>query len=678
MAKKELDPKDKFIHRDISWLSFNGRVLEEAIDVQNPLLERAKFLSIFVNNLDEFFMVRVAGLKRLLDSKANQRSVFGQYPQEVFVEIQKQTKELINKLYETYDCKIRIELEHNKIIFKKPEELTDDQRRFIKRYFDSTIFPIVTPLAVDEGHPFPILPSKTLALAVTLEKDNEDLLAIIPIPKVIPRILKVPTENDDQNFVLIEDIIKENLIHFFRGYHIKNCSLFRVIRDSEPAVSKEYSADLLQAIENEIRKRPTAKVVYLEAEESCPKDLLNVICEGLSFDQKEIFHINGPLDLTFLFQLMNEVYVPQLCYRGYSASKLEYEDIFEKMKEKDFLLHLPYESFNPTIDLIKTAANDQSVLAIKMTLYRVDEDSAIIAALKEAAKNKKQVTVLVEIKARFDEERNINWVKELEESGCHVVYGIAGMKIHSKITLVIRKEETRIRRYVHLSTGNYNEKTANIYTDIGYFSANDDFARDISDVFNVITGYSLPARWKRIVSSPYDLRKYFFELIDQEIEFQQKSKNGLIVAKINSLEDPQMIDKLYEASCAGVKIRLIVRGICCLIPGVRGLSENIEVKSIVGRFLEHSRLFMFNNNAQPRIFLSSADWMRRNLDRRIELLFEVYKADLKEHLQFLLEMHWKDNIKSRALSNSRKYVRTKASGEKFHVQDFLIDLYGKS
>ncbi len=359
----------------------------------------------------------------------------------------------------------------------------------------------------------------------------------------------------------------------------------------------------------------------------------------------------------------------------FTSIKSPYENIFEKIKDGDFIVHVPFQSFMPTCELVVAAANDPDVLAIKMTLYRTNEDSAIIKALMEAAKKRKQVTVVVEIKARFEEEKNIQWSRELEQAGCHVIYGIAGLKIHSKMTLIVRKEEGRIRRYVHLSTGNYNEKTATLYTDIGFFTANDDFARDIADVFNVITGYSLPSPWKRVISSPHDLRKYFFDLIDREIETQQIHKNGLIMAKMNALEDTQIIEKLYAASQAGVKIKLIVRGICSLVPGVEALSENIEVRSVVGRFLEHSRIFFFNNNGNGRIFLSSADWMTRNFDRRIELLFEITKPEIKSHLQFILESFLKDTRKARLLKSDRTYSRIKKEGETFDVQEYFINHY---
>ena len=395
----------------------------------------------------------------------------------------------------------------------------------------------------------------------------------------------------------------------------------------------------------------------------------------MDFPKDEVTFVDGDLDLTYLMELASESNRPGLCFSSYAPQKIAYENIFDQMREGDFICHMPYQSFQPTIDLLQTAAKDENVLAIKMTLYRTNEDSAIIKALQDAAHKNKQVTVLVEIKARFDEQKNIQWVKELEGAGCHVIYGLIGMKIHSKITLIVRKEGDMIRRYVHLSTGNYNERTARVYTDVGYFTANEDFAKDISDVFNVLTGFSLPSRWKRIIASPHDLRQYFFEMIDNEIDFQKKNKNGLIIAKMNALEDPLLIEKLYEASNAGVKIQLIVRGICCLVPGVEGMSENIEVKSIVGRFLEHSRIYFFNNNSDYRIFLASADWMQRNFDRRLELLFEIYREDIKDHLKSILQWYWKDSAKSRYLANDRTYARRSGASENFNVQEFFIDHY---
>lgn len=666
---------EKFIHRDLSWLSFNERVLAEAADPSTPLAERLRFLAIFSNNMDEFFMVRVAGLKRLVDSGYNQKDNFGYFPTDILLEIKGIIQILDKKLYSLYKDKIAKDLEKNKIFIKKYDDLSVEQKKFTRAYFETTLFPIITPMAVDQGRPFPILPSKTIAFAVALSRYSNAHLAIMPVPKSTPRILRLPSNEDELDFILIDEIIRQNIDSFFKGYKVTGNSLFRVIRDSELSVDEEYSPNLLKAIESEVKKRPQAKIVCAQVEKSCPAEILESLFTSIDFPKEDITGIDGELGLNYLFELAAQINKPQLFYKSFVPQKIEYDNIFEKIKEGDLLIHLPYQSFQPTIDLVSSAAKDDNVLAIKMTLYRTNEESAIIKALKEAAKNKKQVTILVEIKARFDEERNIDWAKDLEASGCHVMYGIAGMKIHSKITLVVRKEEGRIRRYVHVSTGNYNERTAVAYTDTGYFTANDDFAKDISEVFNAITGYSVPGRWNRIVSSPYDLRQYFMEMIDKEIEYQKKYKNGFIFAKMNSLEDPQMAEKLYEASCAGVKIKLIVRGICVIIPGVKNLSENIEIKSIVGRFLEHSRIYMFNNNANPRIFMASSDWMTRNFDRRIELLFEIYKDELKEHLRFILDISWRDNTKTWVLSTDKKYIKPETSGDKINAQDFFIKHY---
>ncbi len=669
------DKKERYIQRDLSWLMFNERVLEEAKDDSNPLLERLRFLAIFVSNLDEFFMVRVASFRRLLDAGYDQKERFGYYPHEILAEIGVRTKDLIKELYRIYEKGLQ-GLQENNIYLRGIDDLNAEQRKFVKRYFESTVFPTITPMAVDEGRPFPVLPSKAMAFAISLQQKGEQQFAVIPVPKNIPRLLKVPSETEESCFVFIEEIIRANLARFFKGFRIKDHALFRVIRDSELSNEEEYTGGLLKAIEQEVKRRPRAKVVYLALENNCSSELLEELCGHLDFAREEVFSVGGKLDLSFLFELIGSLQRPDLCYRGFLPAKIAYENIYDRVKEGDFITHVPFQSFYPTVDLLRRAAQDPDVLAIKMTLYRTNEDSAIIQALKDAAQKKKQVTVLVEIKARFDEERNISWARQLEEAGCHVIYGIPGLKVHSKMVLIVRREEGLIRRYVHLSTGNYNEKTAKVYTDIGYFTGNEDFARDISDVFNVITGYSVPSRWQRVVSSPNDLREYFFGLIDREIAFQKKRKNGQIFAKMNSLEDPQMIDKLYEASQAGVQIRLIVRGICCLVPGVQGLSENIEVKSIVGRFLEHTRIYTFHNNGSPRFFLSSADWMTRNLDRRIELMFEVNKQEIKDHLASLLRVYWQDNVKSRRLCADKTYERFSAEGGRpFNAQDYLLESY---
>ncbi len=675
MAEKQLQDQDKYIHRDISWLMFNERVLDEALEADNPLLERARFVAIFMNNLDEFLMVRYAGLKNLIDAQYNRRDNYGYYLQDVHAEVRRRVEELTQKAYRIHEEKLKPALAKEKVLLRRGADLNEDQQKFVKRFFDATLYPIVTPMAIDQGHPFPVLPSRTTSYAVHLERKDEMHLAVIPVPANVARLVKLPSSRDTHEFILVDEILRDNLKNFFRGYEIKSAALFRLIRDSELSVDEEFSANLLTSIESEIKKRPRAKVVALAVEKDCAGGLLDVLTEALAFPKEEVAFVPGEMDLTFLFQLAAQVPEARLSYPAHVPPRPAYENIFDRIREDDLMLQMPFESFQPTVDLIKAAATDPDVLAIKMTLYRASEDSEIMTALKLAAKNKKQVTVLVEIKARFDEERNINWARQLEESGCHVIYGIAGMKIHSKIMLIIRREEGRTRRYVHLSTGNYNEKTARLYTDIGYFTCNDDFARDISDVFNVITGYSQPARWKRVISAPYDLREYFMELIDQEIAFHKEYKTGLIFAKMNSLEDTKIVDKLYEASRAGVKVRLVVRGICILVPGVAGLSENIQVKSVIGRFLEHSRIFLFNNNSNFRIFLSSADWMSRNFDKRIELLFEIYKQDFKDQLRGVLEDCWKDNQRARELVAGRKYVLAKAAKEKFSVQEAFLGRY---
>ncbi|MCX7927830.1 MAG: polyphosphate kinase 1 [Candidatus Omnitrophica bacterium] len=664
----------RFFHRDLSWLEFNQRVLEEAVSSDNPLLERLRFCAIFSNNLDEFFMVRVAGLLRLIESKHNQKDAYGYYPQEVYQFIRQKYEHLIRKQYEIFNKHLLEQLAEQRIFIKGITELTNEEAKMVERFFETTIFPIVTPLAVDPGHPFPVLPSRTNAFAIKLQRNNDIFLAIVPLPYSLPRLLKLPSERDEYKFILIDEIIRYYLAKFFRGYTLKTVVKFRVIRDSEVLIAEDYTQDLLRAIEQEIKKRPKAKVVNLQVEIPATEDLIKDICAGLEYSYDDIVRIDGFLDLTFLFELANSVVNPKLLYKSFIPARMEYEDIFEIIKEQDFILHLPFESFQPTIDLLKIAAKDRDVLAIKMTLYRTNDDSAVIKALLEAARNKKQVTVLVELKARFEEERNIDWTKDLEAAGCHVIYGMPGYKVHAKMMLIIRKEQGRIQRYVHLSTGNYNENTTRIYTDIGYFTANEDIAREVADIFNFITGYSLPGRLQRIVYAPYELRKYIFDLINKEIAFQKKYGNGFIFAKMNALEDTQIIEKLYEAFDAGVRIQLLVRGICCLIPK-QAQNHAIEVRSIVGRFLEHSRIFIFGNNNDKRVFLSSADWMTRNFDKRVELLFEVNRKPIKDKLIWIMKTYWEDTAKVRYLAIDGTYTRPEVNERKFNAQEELLKIY---
>ncbi len=666
--------KERYIPRDLSWLDFNERVLTEASNSANPLIERLKFVAIFVNNFDEFWMVRVAGLKRLIQSGYGERIYHGATVNQILTRVRNRAHVLTTVLAEVYQHKLKKAMRAHHISLARCDDLTQEQKKHVGVFFEKTLFSIITPRAVDEGHPFPVLPSKTLAFAVRLSRYNKESLAVIPIPDVISRVVRLPSAPGEYAFILVEEILRHYLGNFFKGYKIVEEALFRVIRDSELSLEGEYAPDLLNAIERQIKKRPRAHPVYVEVENSCSIPLLEMLCESINFSKEEVVNVEGDLGLTYLFDLISRIPNVELRDRRFLPKEKEYENIFDLMREQDFLVHLPYESFASVLNFIETSARDKRVLAIKITLYRTNEDSRIIHALKEAAKNKKHVTVLLELKARFDEEQSIAWARELEDAGCHVIYGIPGMKVHSKMTLVVRQGEGGIERYVHLSTGNYNEKTARLYTDIGYFTVNEDIAQDISEIFNVITGFSMPGRWRRVVSSPFNLRQYFMELIDKEIAFQKRNKNGFIFAKMNSLEDKDMIDKLYEASRAGVKIRLIVRGICCLVPGIRGQSDTIEVRSIVGRFLEHSRIFLFHNNSDYRVFLSSADWMTRNLDHRVELFYEIIQESLKGHLRFILDSYWKDTQKSWELIAPGEY-RQRGSGKGLNTQEYLIDYY---
>jgi polyphosphate kinase len=674
-VNKKAAGRHVYIHRELSWLAFNERVLEEAVDTSNPLLERVKFMAIFINNLDEFYMVRVAGIKRLIDAGYTKADGYGWLPSEINDAIDRRVRSLMKRLYEIHQEIIHGVLRTQGISVLRYDELDARDRKAVDGYFTSTLYPLMTPMAVDQGHPFPVLPSKTISFSVRVKQGRKYHFAILPLPTVVPRLYELRSSKNNYRFVLIDEIVRNNTSAFFRGYDVVEAVPFRVLRDSELDLEEEYADDLLVAIEREVKKRPRAKAVYVGVEREMSGSMLTRLSKELEIDKSEIRRVDDHLDLAYLFDLYNGVDRPDLKFTGYVPAPGVSGNVFDRMKKGDFLVHLPYQSFDAIARLIESSATDPNVLAIKMTLYRTNRDSCVIASLKKAAARGVQVSILVEIRARFDEERNILWARELERAGCHVMYGIPGIKIHSKICLVIRREKEGIRRYVHLSTGNYNEITACVYTDIGLFTAREDYGRDVADVFNVISGYSEVPHWSKVISSPEDLRQYFFQLIDQEIHNQKKCDNGAIIAKMNSLQDRKIISKLYDASKAGVKIRLLVRGICCLIPGIKGLSENIEVHSIVGRFLEHTRIFIFNNNNNYRVFMASADWMRRNFDRRIELLFPVEDEHLKEHLKWLAEKHWNDTVKTRVMHHDGIYVRAPEVDMKLNIQEYLIKYY---
>jgi polyphosphate kinase len=669
--------RDRYINREWSWLAFNERVLEEAEDENNPLLERVKFIAIFASNLDEFYMKRVAALCEVIDEGEKKPDSFGYFPEEAYRGIETIAARLRVRHHEVFHHHLQRELEAERIHLVEVAQFDERSRTAVQTYFDTTVYPLVTPMAVDQSHPFPILPSKTLSLAVQLERAGEPALAIMPVPVALPRLIKLPSQPGEHQFVLLEDALRANLERFFRGFDVKESAVFRVMRDSELNIDEEDVSDLLEAVEQQVRGRPRAKPVALEIEKTVSPGLLEQVTERVAVAADRVKLIDGRVDLTFLYELIAKVPRPDLQDPPYRAGRLEYDDIFARIRESDIMVHVPYQSFQPVIDLVDRAADDPDVLGVKITLYRTYQQSAVVQALERAALNGKQVTVLVEIKASFDEERNIRWARQLERAGCHVVYGIPGMKIHSKLCLVIRREEEGIRRYVHLGTGNYNEATARVYTDLHLLTCSEAFGRDASDVFNVISGHSMPPRWNKLVCAPYDLRDCFFQLIDAEIQNQRRTGTGFIFAKLNALQDRKIVDKLYEAGAAGVRMQLLVRGICCLRPGIKGLSETISVRSIVGRFLEHSRIYLFGNGGDPKVFLSSSDWMKRNMERRIELLFPVDKPEFRQELTSLLELFWRDSVKARIMMSDGTYRRTPAARPPFNVQEKFTRRYAQ-
>lgn len=647
-------------NRELSWLAFNERVMQEAIDFENPLLERMKFLAIFSSNLDEFFMVRVAGLKdqekagfNLPENKA------GMTPKQQLNSISAKCHTLVERQYAIFNEYVQGELKEEEIEFLKLNELTGEQFRFLEQKFDEQIFPVLTPLAIDAYRPFPMLLNKSLNLAVLLQYKKKErknpFFAIVQVPAVLPRFIEVPNQDGKRQFVFLEDLISSFIYKLFLGYNIISVSPFRITRNADLTIDEEGARDLLEVIEKELKKRKWGAAVRLEIQKgTIDERVLNYLMDVLEIQKMDVYEVDGPIDLTFLFpfythlltdfeHLVHDSFIPP------PPLDLPNGNLFEAILKRDLLLHHPYESFQPVVEFIESAADDPQVLAIKQTLYRVSGNSPIVQALAKAAENGKQVTVLVELKARFDEENNIHWAKMLEQHGVHVIYGFHHLKTHSKITLVVRQEEGtgKIQRFVHLSTGNYNDVTAKLYTDIGFFTSEETFGIDATNFFNYLSGYAEKPDWNHFSVSPYDMRETFIKLINQEIEWHQKSGKGRIIAKMNSLTDKTIIMKLYEASQAGVKIDLIVRGICCLRPQIKGVSENIQVRSIVGRFLEHSRIFYFHHFGEEKIFLSSADWMTRNMIKRVEILFPIYDVRLKERLKNILDIQLKDNVKAR-------------------------------
>ncbi|MAC26206.1 MAG: polyphosphate kinase 1 [Myxococcales bacterium] len=663
----DLDRPELFINRELSWLEFNQRVLDEARDPSVPLLERLKFLTIVQSNLDEFQMVRVAGLLEQRSEGVSDTPADGMTPAEQLSAIAKRVERMVDEMSETFLGQLLPALEDEGVVLRKPRELDAQEQKRLRRYFQEQVYPILTPLALDPGHPFPHVPNKRLHLVVMLagEEEGEPAFAVVQVPAVLPRL--IPVKDDAgavANYVLLDDVIAENAGELFRGFHQRGAWPFRVIRNHDLSIDEEEAEDLLEVIREEVRRRDRGNAVALEVSSSCAPGAVAVLQEALRVDSQFVFQVDAPLSMPDLGDLaqglrhradLHDVPFPP----AEPPAFLGEEDVFEVIRERDVLLHHPYESFDPVVAMLERAAVDPDVLAIKQTLYRTSGDSPIVKALTRAAENGKQVAALVEIKARFDEENNIHWARRLEESGVHVVYGLVGLKTHCKVSLVVRREgDGRLRRYVHLGTGNYNPKTAKLYTDLSLFTARPDFGHDATALFNLLTSCTPPREWRKLIAAPLGLHETTLGMIEREAAYARAGKPARIIAKMNSLQDPDVIQALYRASQAGVQIDLIVRGICCLRAGLPGISENIRVRSIVDRFLEHHRIYYFEAGGRQLVFGASADWMPRNFHRRVEVMFPIEDDGLRKRvIHEVLGIALEDNVKARELRADGHYEK---------------------
>ena len=675
-----LEQESRYINRELSWLEFNERVLDEARDKQNPLLERVKFLGITCSNLDEFFMIRVASLKDMVHAGYTKPDPAGLTPGKQLEAISERTHRMMSRQYSTFNRVLKPALKEQQIRFKDRDSLSKEQKQYLESYFNTTVYPILTPMAVDAARPFPLISNQSLNLCVEIEKMpadsgyDESGYAIVQVPSVLPRLVRLP-DPDYITFIFLEDVIRHFMDRLFHNVVIGGAYCFRIMRNADLDIEEEEAADLLTEIKKQLKQRHWGEVIRLEVEEGFDKAMLRQISQAMGIDKPDIYTLNGPLDLTCLNPLcklpdMDEHRYPP--YEGQPNPLLQDVDLFEAIRRKDILLHHPFEAFDPIIEMVRRAADDPDVLAIKQTLYRVSGQSPVIQYLAEAAERGKQVMVLVELKARFDEENNIQWARKLEQAGCHVIYGQVGLKTHSKITLVVRRDEDGIRRYIHLGTGNYNDITAQLYTDFGMLTCSESIGADASAFFNMLSGYSAPLTWHKLVPAPFWMRKEFERRIYQEQRLAEAGRPARIIVKVNSLVDPMIIDCLYKASQAGVKIDLIVRGICCLRAGVPGLSDNITVRSIIGRFLEHSRIYYFYNDGQEDLFLSSADWMPRNLDRRIELLFPLEDEQVRDRVMEVIDIQLADTLKARIMKPDGQYARVDKRGKQAIDSQFAL------
>ncbi len=701
-ALKRFSDPSYYQNRELSWLQFDRRVLSEARNQENPLFERLKFLSITSSNLDEFFMVRVASLKDMEDAGYKKKDIAGMKPSEQLEEIENQTHEFVEEQYDIYNHALLPSLAKEGLeVVTRFESLTQEEAAFVDSFFEEEVYPVLTPMAVDSSRPFPLVRNKSLNLGALLRRkkgaegssllrhkkgkqESDELeFAAVQVPSVLSRIVRLPGGDEGPaRIILLEEVIRRNMPKLFLNYDIVCAYPFRLMRNADLSLDEDEAEDLLKEIEKQLKKRQWGEAIRLEVEAGIDDRLLKILENELDLESNEIYRIDGPLDLTFLMKVYGLPGFDQLKEHSYPSPQEVPElpagcNIFEEIRKGDIFMHHPYQTFQPVVNFVAQAAVDPEVLAIKQTLYRVSGNSPIIAALAKAAENGKQVTVLVELKARFDEENNIIWAKKLEKAGCHVIYGLLGLKTHSKITLVVRGEEDGIRRYVHLGTGNYNDSTAKLYTDVGLFTCRETIGEDATAVFNMLSGYSEPRSWNSLSLAPLWLKDRFLYLIGRETEHARNGEPAHIIAKMNSLCEPNVMAALYEASEAGVKIDLIVRGICCLRVGIPGVSENITVRSIVGNFLEHSRIFYFENGGQPEIYAASADWMPRNLDRRVEIMFPLEDKEIQKKALHILETELADTVKAQVMQPDGSYVRVDRTGKELINSQLVFGLEAK-
>lgn len=670
-----------YINREMSWLEFNYRVLQEAMDPKQPILERFKYISIFSSNLDEFYMVRVASIKDQVALGFLEEDASGLNPQRQLKMISKKTHELVELQYRYYREEIMPELRRKEIILASFEELTEEELFESEKLFDEMVYPVLTPMAVDFSRPFPLISNRSLNLCAFIEdpsKPDETFFATVQVPQKLSRLMRLKTKRKGVSlYIFLEELIQRNIHKLFYGKKVLSSHIYRITRSADLSVSDDDAEDLLLVIEKSLRQRRWGSVVRLEVSSSIDSKMLGILKEALSIKSADVYVISGPIDLTFANWLCDQPKFDNLMLKKqmkFPASDFYgKENIFEAIAERDLMIHLPYESFDPVVDFIRQASQDPDVLAIKQTLYRVSGNSPILKALADAAEMGKQVTALVEIRARFDEENNITWAKRLERSGCHIIYGFEGLKTHAKVCMVVRRESGKIRRYVHFSTGNYNDITAKFYTDIGIFTCDNELAEDTTEFFNTLSGYSDPLDMYKLTVAPYALRRKLVDLIDREIRHVYEGKVGKIIIKVNSLVDPEMVQKIYEASQAGVEVKLIVRGVCCLVPNLQELSENVEVISIVGTYLEHSRICYFENGGAQEIYITSADLMERNLDRRVELLIPITSSQVKKRLMDILRIYLRDNVKARIMQADGSYAFKVTEEEPLSAQLALSD-----